>query len=68
MFFRQWWKDPRLVLGGNTSYTFYVDPSPWLWTPDTYFTNGKDEKHFKFLMPNARMKLQADGNIYFSQP
>lgn len=67
IFFRQWWKDPRMQHNSSIPYNIAYDPNKLeLWTPDTYFWNMKHAKYHYVTRENMRLKISSDGEIYFS--
>jgi len=69
MYFRQFWKDPRLsferkpgleklVLGKNHLH---------IWTPDTFFVNEKDARVHDQLNPNEFVRISHTGEILVSK-
>ena len=66
IFFRQWWKDPRMRHNSTTPFNMAFDPTNVFWTPDTYFWNVKHAKYHYVTRENMRVRISADGEIYFS--
>ncbi len=66
IFFRQWWKDPRMRHNSSTPFNVAVDPRNLIWTPDTYFWNVKNAKYHYVTRENMRLRISSDGEIYFS--
>ncbi|XP_067036453.1 gamma-aminobutyric acid receptor subunit beta-3-like isoform X2 [Acropora muricata] len=66
IFFRQWWKDPRMRHNSSKPFNMAYDPTSLIWTPDTYFWNVKHAKYHRVTRENMRVRISADGEIYFS--
>lgn len=69
IFFRQWWKDPRLAHGQDKVFNAALDPSKLgkgIWTPDTYFRNVKNSNYHSVSRDNMRLRISKDGSIYYS--
>ncbi|KAJ7356375.1 hypothetical protein OS493_025484 [Desmophyllum pertusum] len=70
IFFRQWWKDPRLAHGEDKVFNAAVDPRKLgphgIWIPDTYFRNVKSSNYHSISRDNMRLRISKDGSIYFS--
>jgi len=69
IFFRQWWRDPRLAHGEDKVFNAALDPrklGPGIWTPDTYFRNVKSSNYHEISRENMRLRISKEGDIYFS--
>lgn len=69
IFFRQWWRDPRLAHGEDKVFNAALDPrklGPGIWTPDTYFRNVKSSNYHAISRENMRLRISKEGDIYFS--
>lgn len=67
MYFRQYWKDPRLVFPGlNQSVTFSGEIPDILWEPDTYFENGIRGRLHHLTTLNKYLRLYPDGRVLVS--
>ncbi|XP_028856756.1 gamma-aminobutyric acid receptor subunit alpha-5 [Denticeps clupeoides] len=67
VFFRQSWKDERLRFKGP------MDKLPLnnllasnIWTPDTFFLNGKKSIAHNMTTPNKLLRLQDDGTLLYT--
>lgn len=66
-YFRQTWYDRRLQFQGDikllsVSWQFLER----VWTPDTYFFNGKSSYLHKVTVPNKFVRLRNDGRLKYS--
>ncbi|CAN8006658.1 unnamed protein product [Ixodes hexagonus] len=66
-YFRQTWYDRRLRFDGDikllsVSWQFLEK----VWTPDTYFFNGKSSYLHKVTVPNKFVRLRHDGRLKYS--
>ncbi|XP_020625862.1 glycine receptor subunit alpha-4-like [Orbicella faveolata] len=67
MYFRQYWKDPRLAFAGmNESVTFSGELPEIVWQPDTYFENGLSGKLHHLTVLNKYLRLYPDGRVLVS--
>ncbi|CAB1323714.1 unnamed protein product [Coregonus sp. 'balchen'] len=67
VFFRQSWKDERLRFQGpmemlplNNLLTSNI------WTPDTFFLNGKKSIAHNMTTPNKLLRLKDDGTLLYT--
>lgn len=67
VFFRQSWKDERLCFKGP------MEKLPLnnllasnIWTPDTFFLNGKKSIAHNMTTPNKLLRLQDDGTLLYT--
>ncbi|KAI4804377.1 hypothetical protein KUCAC02_026007 [Chaenocephalus aceratus] len=67
VFFRQSWKDERLKFHGpmNTLPLNNLMASK-IWTPDTFFHNGKKSVAHNMTMPNKLLRLMEDGTLLYT--
>ncbi|RUS87277.1 hypothetical protein EGW08_004957, partial [Elysia chlorotica] len=68
VYFRQRWKDERLsfFLDNVTEFTLSNRFINNIWKPNSYFINGRNSKQHNITVPNAFVRLSADGSIYMS--
>ncbi|CAG5992914.1 unnamed protein product [Menidia menidia] len=67
VFFRQSWKDERLKFHGpmNTLPLNNLMASK-IWTPDTFFHNGKKSVAHNMTMPNKLLRINDDGTLLYT--
>ncbi|KAK9517695.1 hypothetical protein VZT92_023041 [Zoarces viviparus] len=67
VFFRQSWKDERLKFHGpmNTLPLNNLMASK-IWTPDTFFHNGKKSVAHNMTMPNKLLRIKDDGTLLYT--
>ena len=69
----QTWQDPRLRWEHMTEYRAITDAillthrSNDIWLPDLFFRNGKEGFLYRMTVPNFKIRVKPDGNIYYSQ-
>ena len=68
-YFRQKWEDKRLKFNNTL-----LDELPmnwkflsYMWSPDTFFLNGKESYLHKMSVPNRFIRISQDGQISYSQ-
>ena len=72
VYFRQWWRDPRLAFDGlNLTEKEYIRFSPdfflsKMWLPDGYFDNEKEGKVHTIMRTNQYLRLYPNGTVYSS--
>ncbi|CAB1453833.1 unnamed protein product [Pleuronectes platessa] len=67
VFFRQSWKDERLCFKGpmeRLSLNNLLASN--IWTPDTFFLNGKKSIAHNMTTPNKLLRLQDDGTLLYT--
>lgn len=67
-YFRQTWFDRRLKFRSGNLTVLSMD---WkflqrVWTPDTYFLNGKSSYLHKVSAPNKFIRIRQDGQLKYS--
>ncbi|XP_067134200.1 gamma-aminobutyric acid receptor subunit alpha-1-like [Centruroides vittatus] len=67
-YFRQTWWDKRLTYSNETFTVLSMD---WkflqkVWTPDTFFLNGKGSYLHKVSAPNKFIRIASDGKMQYS--
>ncbi|XP_067949719.1 gamma-aminobutyric acid receptor subunit alpha-1-like [Watersipora subatra] len=66
-YFRQTWNDPRLVYSGaSKEIAVHIELLKKLWTPDTYFYNGKNSYLHRITTDNKLLRISPDGTIFYS--
>ncbi|XP_054646377.1 gamma-aminobutyric acid receptor subunit alpha-5 isoform X1 [Dunckerocampus dactyliophorus] len=67
VFFRQSWKDERLCFKGPMK-TLALNNllASKIWTPDTFFLNGKKSIAHNMTTPNKLLRLQDDGTLLYT--
>uniref|UniRef100_A0A8C8RG08 Gamma-aminobutyric acid type A receptor subunit alpha6 n=1 Tax=Pelusios castaneus TaxID=367368 RepID=A0A8C8RG08_9SAUR len=67
VFFRQTWTDERLKFGGQTEIlrlnNLMVSK---IWTPDTFFRNGKKSIAHNMTTPNKLFRIMQNGTILYT--
>ena len=70
MYFRQFWRDPRLAFNGTPGLDRIVltgESYSRFWTPDTFFVNEKESLTHKELSPNAFFRILRTGEVLLSK-
>uniref|UniRef100_A0A4W5JMI7 Gamma-aminobutyric acid type A receptor subunit alpha2 n=1 Tax=Hucho hucho TaxID=62062 RepID=A0A4W5JMI7_9TELE len=67
VFFRQSWKDERLKFDGPMDILRLNNlMASKIWTPDTFFHNGKKSVAHNMTMPNKLLRIQDDGTLLYT--
>uniref|UniRef100_A0A672R0X8 Gamma-aminobutyric acid receptor subunit alpha-2-like n=1 Tax=Sinocyclocheilus grahami TaxID=75366 RepID=A0A672R0X8_SINGR len=67
VFFRQSWKDERLKFEGPMNILRLNNlMASKIWTPDTFFHNGKKSVAHNMTMPNKLLRIQDDGTLLYT--
>ncbi|XP_034288791.1 gamma-aminobutyric acid receptor subunit alpha-2 isoform X1 [Pantherophis guttatus] len=67
VFFRQKWKDERLKFKGPMNILRLNNlMASKIWTPDTFFHNGKKSIAHNMTMPNKLLRIQDDGTLLYT--
>ncbi|MGH0171864.1 UNVERIFIED_CONTAM: hypothetical protein FKN15_062048 [Acipenser sinensis] len=67
VFFRQSWKDERLKFKGPMNILRLNNlMASKIWTPDTFFHNGKKSVAHNMTMPNKLLRIQDDGTLLYT--
>ncbi|KAL4641645.1 gamma-aminobutyric acid receptor subunit alpha-2-like, partial [Arapaima gigas] len=67
VFFRQSWKDERLRFNGPMNILRLNNlMASKIWTPDTFFHNGKKSVAHNMTMPNKLLRIQEDGTLLYT--
>ncbi|XP_055783407.1 gamma-aminobutyric acid receptor subunit alpha-2 isoform X2 [Salvelinus fontinalis] len=67
VFFRQSWKDERLKFDGPMNILRLNNlMASKIWTPDTFFHNGKKSVAHNMTMPNKLLRIQDDGTLLYT--
>ncbi|TRY89815.1 hypothetical protein DNTS_018564 [Danionella cerebrum] len=67
VFFRQSWKDERLRFEGPMNILRLNNlMASKIWTPDTFFHNGKKSVAHNMTMPNKLLRIQDDGTLLYT--
>lgn len=67
VFFRQSWKDERLCFKGPMVMLPLNNLlASNIWTPDTFFLNGKKSIAHNMTTPNKLLRLQDDGTLLYT--
>ncbi|XP_067824348.1 gamma-aminobutyric acid receptor subunit alpha-2-like [Heptranchias perlo] len=67
VFFRQGWKDERLKFKGPMEVLRLNNlMASKIWTPDTFFYNGKKSVAHNMTMPNKLLRIKDDGNLLYT--
>lgn len=68
MFFRQKWRDDRLAFkdSGISELKLNNMMVQKLWTPDTFFRNGKKSIAHNITVPNRLLRIDPEGNILYT--
>lgn len=67
VFFRQGWKDERLKFKGPMTVLRLNNlMASKIWTPDTFFHNGKKSVAHNMTMPNKLLRITEDGTLLYT--
>ena len=67
VFFRQTWTDERLKFGGPTEILSLNNLMvSKIWTPDTFFRNGKKSIAHNMTTPNKLFRIMQNGTILYT--
>lgn len=67
VFFRQSWKDERLCFTGPMQMLALNNLlASNIWTPDTFFLNGKKSIAHNMTTPNKLLRLKDDGTLLYT--
>ncbi|XP_068195155.1 gamma-aminobutyric acid receptor subunit alpha-2 [Antennarius striatus] len=67
VFFRQSWKDERLRFHGPMNILPLNNlMASKIWTPDTFFHNGKKSVAHNMTMPNKLLRIMEDGTLLYT--
>uniref|UniRef100_A0A3Q2YZF6 Gamma-aminobutyric acid type A receptor subunit alpha2 n=1 Tax=Hippocampus comes TaxID=109280 RepID=A0A3Q2YZF6_HIPCM len=67
VFFRQAWKDERLKFHGPMNVLPLNNlMASKIWTPDTFFHNGKKSVAHNMTMPNKLLRIKDDGTLLYT--
>ncbi len=67
VFFRQSWKDERLCFKGPMEMLPLNNLlASNIWTPDTFFLNGKKSIAHNMTTPNKLLRLKDDGTLLYT--
>ncbi|CAB1451868.1 unnamed protein product [Pleuronectes platessa] len=67
VFFRQRWKDERLKFNGPMNILPLNNlMASKIWTPDTFFHNGKKSVAHNMTMPNKLLRIMDDGTLLYT--
>ncbi|XP_034546065.1 gamma-aminobutyric acid receptor subunit alpha-2-like [Notolabrus celidotus] len=67
VFFRQTWKDERLKFHGPMNILPLNNlMASKIWTPDTFFHNGKKSVAHNMTMPNKLLRIKDDGTLLYT--
>ncbi|XP_077589081.1 gamma-aminobutyric acid receptor subunit alpha-2 isoform X1 [Stigmatopora nigra] len=67
VFFRQTWKDERLTFHGPMNILPLNNlMASKIWTPDTFFHNGKKSVAHNMTMPNKLLRIKDDGTLLYT--
>lgn len=66
MFFRQYWRDPRLNHSLEEPIFLTGSYRDLIWLPDTFFLNIKTAKFHNVPADNSRVKIRPDGQVTWS--
>ncbi|KAG2456027.1 GBRA1 protein, partial [Polypterus senegalus] len=67
VFFRQSWKDERLKFTGPMTVLRLNNlMASKIWTPDTFFHNGKKSVAHNMTMPNKLLRITEDGTLLYT--
>lgn len=67
VFFRQSWKDERLRFKGPMQRLPLNNLlASKIWTPDTFFHNGKKSIAHNMTTPNKLLRLEDDGTLLYT--
>ena len=66
MYFRQFWKDDRLIFERKVGLEKLVVGAEYInliWTPDTFFVNEKTAYFHEATTENQFLRILHDGNV-----
>ena len=66
MYFRQFWKDDRLIFERKVGLDKLVVGAEYInliWTPDTFFVNEKTAYFHEATTENQFLRILHDGNV-----
>lgn len=67
VFFRQSWRDERLKFKGPMTVLRLNNlMASKIWTPDTFFHNGKKSVAHNMTMPNKLLRITEDGTLLYT--
>ncbi|KAM4732829.1 gamma-aminobutyric acid receptor subunit alpha-2-like [Anableps anableps] len=67
VFFRQSWRDERLTFHGPMNILPLNNlMASKIWTPDTFFHNGKKSVAHNMTMPNKLLRIKDDGTLLYT--
>lgn len=67
VFFRQSWIDERLKFNGPMNILRLNNlMASKIWTPDTFFHNGKKSVAHNMTMPNKLLRIMEDGTLLYT--
>uniref|UniRef100_A0A3P8WJS3 Gamma-aminobutyric acid type A receptor subunit alpha1 n=1 Tax=Cynoglossus semilaevis TaxID=244447 RepID=A0A3P8WJS3_CYNSE len=67
VFFRQSWRDERLRFKGPMSVLRLNNlMASKIWTPDTFFHNGKKSVAHNMTMPNKMLRIEEEGTLLYT--
>ena len=67
VFFRQSWKDERLKFKGPMAVLRLNNlMASKIWTPDTFFHNGKKSVAHNMTMPNKLLRITEEGTLLYT--
>ncbi|XP_039251861.1 gamma-aminobutyric acid receptor subunit alpha-2-like [Styela clava] len=68
MFFRQRWRDERVAFKHANISELKLNNmmAQKLWTPDTFFRNGKKSIAHNITVPNRLLRIDPEGNILYT--
>ena len=67
VFFRQTWTDERLKFGGPAEILSLNNLMvSKIWTPDTFFRNGKKSIAHNMTTPNKLFRIMQNGTILYT--
>lgn len=66
VFFRQYWRDPRLNHTLEESIFLTGSYRNLIWLPDTFFLNIKTANFHNVPADNSRVKIRTDGQVTWS--
>ncbi|KAM8974227.1 gamma-aminobutyric acid receptor subunit alpha-1 [Pelodytes ibericus] len=67
VFFRQGWRDERLKFKGPMTVLRLNNlMASKIWTPDTFFHNGKKSVAHNMTMPNKLLRITEDGTLLYT--
>ena len=66
LYIRHSWRDPRLAHVGDRKLLVSADEMDLIWKPDIFFRGAWDMKVFRDPVPNFLMKLNPDGDVWYT--